>query len=158
LISRVETFGFHLAELEIRQHADQHTAAVAELLGLDGVSGYETLSQEQRQAILEERLAGPAPDVPPHALSTSPHQALDTLPVMPDTQQRYGPQACPTYIISMSRSPADVLAVLYLARQAGLYSWTGGNGGAICRLDVVPLFEQMHELHTCGDILERLFD
>ena len=39
LISRVEIFGFHLAELEMRQHADQHTAAVAELLGLDGCRG-----------------------------------------------------------------------------------------------------------------------
>ncbi|MGZ3679274.1 MAG: phosphoenolpyruvate carboxylase, partial [Ktedonobacterales bacterium] len=33
---RVSVFGFHLAELELRQHADRHTAAVAELLSLAG--------------------------------------------------------------------------------------------------------------------------
>jgi phosphoenolpyruvate carboxylase len=158
LISRVETFGFHLAELEIRQHAEQHTAAAAELLGLDGVAGYETLNPEQRQALLEERLAGHTLDVPPDALSTATHDALDTLRAMFDIQQTYGPQACQTYIISMSRSPADVLALLFLARQAGLFAWAGGDSEAVCRLDIVPLFEQVHELHTCGDILERLFD
>jgi phosphoenolpyruvate carboxylase len=157
LISRVEIFGFHLAELEMRQHAQQHTAAVAELLGLEGVAGYETLDADGRQAVLEERLAGPAPDVPPDALSTATHEALETFRAMSDIQQTYGPQACQTYIISMTHSPADVLAVLFLARQAGLFAWRGGEE-AVCRLDIVPLFEQVHELHTCGDILRRLFD
>ena len=131
---------------------------MAELLGLDGVAGFETLSSEQRQAVLEERLAGPAPDLPPDALSTATHEALDTLRAMSDIQQTYGPRACQSYIISMSHSPADMLAVLFLARQAGLFAWAGGEGEAICRLDIVPLFEQVRELHTCGAILERLFD
>jgi phosphoenolpyruvate carboxylase len=157
LISRAEVFGFHLAELEIRQHADQHTAAVAELLGLEGFAGYETLDAEQKQAILEERLAGPAPDVPPDALSTATHEALETFRAMADIQQANGPRACRTYIISMTRSPADVLAVLFLARQAGLFAWAGGDSKAVCRLDIVPLFEQVRELRTCGVILARLF-
>ena len=89
--------------------------------------------------------------MPPDALSTATHEVLETFRAMADIQQTYGPQACQTYIISMTRSPADVLAVLFLARQAGLFAWDGGESKAICRLDVVPLFEQVRELHTCGD-------
>ncbi len=157
LISRVEVFGFHLAELEIRQHADQHTAAVAELLGLEGFAGYETLDAEQKQSMLEERLAGPAPDVPSDALSTATHEVLETLRAIADIQQANGPRACRTYIISMTRSPADVLALLFLARQAGLFAWSGGDSKAVCRLDIVPLFEQVRELRTCGEIMSRLY-
>ena len=36
---RVETFGFSLAELEVRQHAGRHASAASELLGLVGVPG-----------------------------------------------------------------------------------------------------------------------
>ena len=33
LIWQVETFGFHLAELEVRQHSQVHAAALAEMQG-----------------------------------------------------------------------------------------------------------------------------
>ena len=46
LIRRVQVFGFYLAELEIRQHADRHTEAIAEMLGLVGVPGFGALDYE----------------------------------------------------------------------------------------------------------------
>src|SRR5215831_10768050 len=42
---RVETFGFYLAELEIRQHAQRHAEAVAELLALAGVPGFLAMDE-----------------------------------------------------------------------------------------------------------------
>jgi phosphoenolpyruvate carboxylase len=57
----------------------------------------------------------------------------------------------------MTRHASDVLAVLFLAREAGLFLWPGGRQAAISRLDVVPLFEQIHELQTCGDIMRSLY-
>jgi phosphoenolpyruvate carboxylase len=153
---RVEVFGFHLAELEIRQHADRHTAAVAELLGLSGAPGYAGLDDAARQALLEDRLAGPPPALPPEALSRETREVLDTFRAMHDLQQLGGPRAGQTCIISMSRAPSDVLAVLFLAREAGLFAWPGGDTPAECRLDVVPLFETIAELGACGDILARL--
>ena len=47
----------------------------------------------------------------------------------------------------MSRAPSDVLAVLFLAREAGLFAWPGGDAAA-SRLDVVPLFETIAELRA----------
>jgi phosphoenolpyruvate carboxylase len=157
LIRRVEIFGFHLAELEIRQHADKHTAAVAELLGLAGLPGYESMTYDERQAALEERLVGRAISPLPGALSPATREVLDTFRAMSDIQQMGGPAACQTCIISMTRHASDVLSVLLLAREAGLFLCPGGRQAATSRLDVVPLFEQIHELETCGEIMRSLY-
>jgi phosphoenolpyruvate carboxylase len=90
------------------------------------------------------------------ALSPLTRETLATFRAMADIQRWYGPQACQTYIISMSRAPADVLAVLFLAREANLFRWDGGATAA-CALDVAPLFERIEELRACGETMTRLF-
>jgi phosphoenolpyruvate carboxylase len=153
---RVEVFGFHLAELELRQHAARHTAAVAELLGLAGASGYAAAGETERQSLLEARLAGPSLAPPVEALSPATREILDTFRAMAEVQALGGPSASATYIVSMSRAPSDLLAVLFLAREAGLFGWEGGEAPATCRLDAVPLFEEVAELASCGGVLARL--
>lgn len=157
LIRRVEIFGFHLAELEIRQHSDKHTEAMSELLGLSGVTNYAGLSYDERQRLLEEKLAGPPLAPLTDALSAPTREVLDTFRAMSDVQQMSGPEACRTCIVSMTHHASDVLSVLFLAREAGLFLWPGGRRAAISRLDVVPLFEQIHELQTCGEIMDSLY-
>ncbi|HEU5368025.1 MAG TPA: phosphoenolpyruvate carboxylase, partial [Ktedonobacterales bacterium] len=152
---RVAVFGFHLAELEIRQHAARHTAAIAELLQLSEGIDYAALDEAQQQALLENHLAGSPVALPPEALSPLTRETLNTFRAVADIQRRSGARACQTYVISMSRSPADVLAVLFLAREAGLFDWSGGET-ATSRLDIVPLFEEIEELQHCGAILTRL--
>ena len=157
LVRRVEIFGFHLAELEIRQHAEKHTEAVDEILALAGVPGYAAMDDATRQATLEEKLAGPPLDIPGDALSRSTREMLDTFRAMAEIQLQGGPRGCQTYVISMSRAPSDVLAVLFLARETGLFEWAGEAESAWCLLDIVPLFEQVRELRACGRILADLF-
>ncbi len=152
---RVATFGFHLTELEVRQHAARHTAAVSELLQLTEGVDYGALSSAEKQAILEARLAGPPLALPQEALSLPTREVLNTFRAIADIQRRGDSKACQTYVISMTRSPADVLAVLFLAREAGLFSWSGRET-ATSRLDIVPLFEEIEELRGCGEILTRL--
>ncbi len=148
---RVAAFGFGLAELEIRQHAGRHAAAAAELLGLAGVHSYLGMSEAERLSVLEERLAsGETFDVPGEALSLETREVLETFEAMGDVQRLNGPTGSQTCVVSMSRAPSDALAVLLLAREAGLVE------GATCRLDVVPLFETIAELKDCGRILARM--
>ncbi len=158
LYRRVEIFGFHLAELEVRQHSARHAAAVAELLQLAEGIDYAALSEADQQAALERQLAGSPLALPPDALSPLTRETLNTFRAIADIQRRSGPRACQTYVISMSHAPADVLAVLFLAREAGLFDWSGDDAPAACRLDIVPLFEEIEELRACGDILTRLLD
>ncbi|MFN0073590.1 MAG: phosphoenolpyruvate carboxylase, partial [Chloroflexota bacterium] len=157
ILRQVEIFGFHLAELEVRQHSDRHTSAVAELLGLLGVSGYESFSEQDRIAALENRLAGPPLSIMPDALTAGTRETLSTFEAIRDVQDMSGAHACQTYVISMCRSESDVLAVLLLARESGLFTWDG-NESATSRLDVVPLFETIQELKTAGEIMARLLN
>ena len=65
---------------------------------------------------------------------------------------RYGARAFGPYIVSMSRSAADALAVLALARIAGCV-----DGEGRVPLDVAPLFETVDDLDAAADALRALF-
>ncbi len=122
---QVQTFGFHLAELEIRQHAAVHEAALA-VLRAGG-----------------DRRAEASPGVPVE-------EVLDTFRAIGELQAVFGEEACRRYVISFTRGPEDVLAVLELARFAD--PW----GGLTDRLDVVPLFESLDTLQAAGPLLRAL--
>lgn len=154
-IQLVQTFGFYLTELEVRQHADRHRSAVVELLALTGDAEYDGLDEAGRRQLLERRLAAPPPEIHLDALTAPTREILATFRAIRDIQEVGGQAACQTYVISMCRTPSDVLAVLFLAREAGLYTWDG-RGKATSRLDVVPLFETIGELQGAGRIMTSL--
>jgi phosphoenolpyruvate carboxylase len=153
---RVDSFGFYLAQLEIRQHAGVHAEAVAELLALTGDPGYPDLPEPERRALLERRLAEPMTTPPEHALSPGTRQVLDTLQAMRAIQHAGGSAACETYLISMARAASDVLGLLLLAHQVGLFRWRVPDGDTASLLDIVPLFETVEELHGADRILGEL--
>ena len=136
---RVALFGFHLAELEIRQHADRHTAAVAELFGLAGVPGYAALDDAGRLELLTARLADEPFAHSPDRLSPRTREVLETFAAIADIQAQGGEAACRTAIVSMSRAPGDVLAPLLLAREVGVVR-IDPDSAVQSGLDFVPLF------------------
>jgi phosphoenolpyruvate carboxylase len=133
---QAETFGFHLASLEVRQHAAVHAAALAELA--PEVAG---------DAAALDRLAADGWGEEPAEVSGPTREVLDTLRVMAELQGRYGPDACRRYVVSFSRSAADLAAVRALARLAV-------PDGSL-ELDVVPLFESRADLERAADVLEE---
>ena len=162
LALRIRTFGFHLASLELRQHSERHTAAVAELLAAAGVTDrYADLSEVERQQLLEDLLASARPSrrapvlaVSVPRLSPESRETVDTFDIVRDIQQRLGREACATYIVSMTREPSHLLEVLLLAQQVGLYP--PGRGAAGLGIRVVPLFETVAELGRAPEIMDRL--
>lgn len=154
LIARVRVFGFHLAELEIRQDAARHREALAELFALDGVSNYLERTSDDREALVLQRLAGKPFGFPRGALSPETREVLETFEAIVRIQRFNGERACHTVIVSMTSETADVLGTLLLAREAGLVDCYTNK--AWSRIDVVPLFEQIAELDNCGAIVERL--
>jgi phosphoenolpyruvate carboxylase len=151
----VRLFGFHLTELEVRQHAIRHATAIAELLQLAGQSDYAMMDEASRVATLEVALAAPPLAVPEEALTPATRELLATLRAINDIQSRFGEAACHTYIISMCQHVSDVLSVLLLAREAGIVIRTA-DGSFRSGLDIVPLFEEVHELRESGAVLEAL--
>ncbi len=137
LVWQVQTFGFHLVELEIRQHSRVHAAALADLLrDTEGSPDAATLDRVAREGYAE----------PPDPTDDMTAEVLATLRVMALVQQRWGPRACSRYVVSFCSSAADLAAVPALARAA--------VGDQPLTLRVVPLFETGADLRRCTDILD----
>jgi phosphoenolpyruvate carboxylase len=150
-------FGFHLAALDVRQHSRVHEAAVAELLRLGGVADdYAALDEDGRLDVLTAELKNPRPLVPQGApLSEDARRVLDVLAVVRDALGRE-PESIGSYIISMTDAVSDVLEVLLLLKEAGL--WRRERDGTVaCPLDVVPLFETIADLDRAEGLLDKMF-
>ena len=61
LLLRVDVFGFHLATVEVRQHSERHTAAMAELMAKAGMPCYEAMDEPMRQRLLQDWIASDCP-------------------------------------------------------------------------------------------------
>ena len=144
----VRTFGFHLAELEIRQHSSVHRAALVELLGLlpDGAGRPGDPETAAADPAYLDRLAVEGWPELTGPVSPSTREVLDTLRVMSWLQQRWGRRCCGRYIVSFSQSASDLVAVRALGRLA--------VGSRPLRLDVVPLFETGADLDAADATLE----
>mgnify|MGYP001397361016 CR=1 FL=1 len=144
---RAEAFGFHLATLDLRQESARHDAALSALLGDTRWPARPWAERAQR---LRDLIAGTEPATAPQAGDATP--VLEVFRTVAESLPRYGDRAFGPYIISMSRSAADALAVLALARIAGC---TDGQGAV--PLDVAPLFETVDDLQAAADTLRSLF-
>jgi phosphoenolpyruvate carboxylase len=67
--------------------------------------------------------------------------------------QEFGPEICETYVISMSHDVSDMLAVLLLAKEAGIYDPATG----ISSIQVVPLFETVEDLKKAPAVMHEVF-
>ena len=143
---RARSFGFHLASLDLRQDSAVHDAALAALLDDPQWESRDAADRAARLHGLIEGRANVASPGDETALST-----LDVFRTVAELRPRYGDRVFGPYIISMSRSAADALAVLALARLAGCI-----EDGEV-PLDVAPLFETVDDLDAANDTLRELF-
>jgi len=149
LVRQAEIFGFHLASLDLRQTSERHASAVAEVLGRYGVAqGYAAMGEEARAQLLTQEIQSGRPFAP-HRLdfSRETSETLELFRLVRRAHERVGALAVEAYVISMTRGPSDLLAVLLMAKDAGVSD----------RLDIVPLFETVADLHRATETLERLF-
>ncbi len=156
LIEQVEAFGFHLANLDIRQDSAKHEETLAEIsvrLRLLPVS-YAELSEADRVEWLCRELQTLRPLIPAELpFNARTEEVVQTFRMIRRLQREFGPDICNTYIISMSKQASDLLEVLLLAEEAGLFDPATGTGS----LMVVPLFETIEDLRSAPEVLERLF-
>ncbi|HEY0044106.1 MAG TPA: phosphoenolpyruvate carboxylase [Allosphingosinicella sp.] len=145
LIRAVETFGFHLATLDLRQNADVHERVVAELLKVAGVEDdYLSLSESGRVSLLRAELNGGRLLANPYATySDETASELDIVRAAAEAHRRYGPACITAYIISKAESVSDLLEVNILLKEAGL--WRPGEPPE-ADIMAVPLFETIGDL------------
>ncbi|HEY2781043.1 MAG TPA: phosphoenolpyruvate carboxylase [Steroidobacteraceae bacterium] len=149
----VETFGFHLATLDLRQNADVHARVVAELLRVAGVAAdYQRLAEPDRIALLRRELASERLLASPYAsYSAETLSELSIVRAAAEAHQRYGTECIRFYVISKCESVSDLLEVNILLKEAGLYR---GRGDASAAIMAVPLFETITDLESSAKIMQ----
>lgn len=159
LMGQVATFGLHLAELDLRQHSERHEAALEELTQSLGLAKtYAAFDESEREAWLTAELQNARPLVAfDSELSSETMETLNVFRVARRALDQISPEAFGSYIISMTREVSDILAVLVLAKEAGLYRVRRGEAPATCRIRVSPLFETIDDLHRAPEVMRRLF-
>ncbi|MCT9097581.1 phosphoenolpyruvate carboxylase [Haloarchaeobius sp. HME9146] len=152
---QVATFGFSLASLDLRDHQENHTEAVAEALARSGID-YRDKSEDERVELLTEAVLQDEPivDVTDREdVSDTTERVLRRFDCLADWQDEYGTHAIDTYAISMTDEPSHVLEVLFLADQAGVVQLP-----EYCGLDIVPLLETERALSGARRIMGTLYE
>lgn len=168
LTRQVEIFGFHLASLDIRQNSEMHEQAIDRVLEMIGRSpaSYSSLAEDEKVELLTELILDRRPVIPWDRLPRLQYsdgraaeglswvESLQRTRTLAELHLRFGSQSIANYIISMCSGVSDVLEVLFLLKETGVFRrW---NGSAECAIDIVPLFETIEDLRQSHIVLERL--
>lgn len=157
LIRQVSVFGFHLAELDIRQNSEVHKNAITEITKRLNLVDYSAMSDDEKFDWLISQIENPRPLIPGWLeLSAETTEVLKTFHAVNEALHSIDPECIQTYIISMTSSASNVLEVLLLAKEADLYINDGGN--ITSRLDIVPLFETIDDFKNAPDIMKKLYE
>jgi phosphoenolpyruvate carboxylase len=147
LLRRIDAFGFHLASLDVRQHAGVLHEVIAR--GIDDPAWLGRPGAERCRLLAEMIAKDVGPRVDLDALGK---RNLAVFEAFAQARHRYGPGAVGYFIVSDARGADDVLAALALARWASVYDKRTGE----VALDIAPQFESLEALERCGDILREL--
>lgn len=149
LLRRIDTFGFHLATLDVRQQAQVHHQVIAQ--GLDDPQWLQRTAAE-RHALLTDAIER---DRAPRAeLDALGKRTLGVFDAIMQSRHRYGQSAVGYYIVSGVGDADDVLAPLLLARWAEAYDKTSGE----VAVDIAPMFESVASLQRAGAIMQELLN
>jgi phosphoenolpyruvate carboxylase len=149
LLRQVETFGFHLHTLDVRQHSRVHARAVEELargaLIVDegGAVGDESAEGEEKRAL-------------PEAPSSETAAALEGLRAVAALKREFPPESIRSHVISGARGASDVLRLIWLAEGCGV-SVAADDARKDPGLMPVPLFESIEDLRNCADVCRSLW-
>jgi len=152
---QVQTFGFTLASLDLRDHQQNHTSTLEEVLAREGIE-YGEMSESERVEFLTEAILQDEPLIDladREGLSDLAARVLERFEEFANWQQEYGQDAIDTYCISMAEEPSHVLEVLFLSDQAGVVDLPEH-----CGVDIVPLLETERALSGARRIMGTLFE
>jgi phosphoenolpyruvate carboxylase len=154
----VEIFRFRTVRLDLRENSTRLTQTLQALwqasAGQKGGTPPDPASPEWKSWIVAE-LARPLPanrtrpQLPPEALET-----LGMFELAADKAKQFDREAFGCFILSMTRSVADVLGAYLVAKEAGLFR--DAAGVETCVLPIVPLFETIADLRAAPAIMREL--
>jgi phosphoenolpyruvate carboxylase len=134
LVRKVQTFGFHLHTLDIRQHARIQSQALTDVASAGRLSARATQS--------------------PPEMSAESAELLATFRCIAELKKTHSPRAIRNFVISNTQSEHDIFAVVRLAALSGVsVAASSGDPG----LMPVPLFESIDALRSSPTIMRRVW-
>lgn len=156
-IQIVRTFGFHLAELDVRQNSNYYEKALIQLLNASKTNNLlaDEISEQQKKEIIQTELITNRPFIRDwNNLPLEAKNVLDSFAVLQNHISEYSEYALGSLIVSMTRGTSDLMMVYILAREAGLTFFDKTLG---IKLQVVPLFETIDDLIASPAIMDEYF-
>ncbi len=155
LIRLVETFGFFLMHLDIRQESTRHSEAVNEVLARAyGNTRYAEMDEMERMSTLAELIKADIPTINKMDYSDATRETLEVFDVMVRMRKEISPRTFGAYVISMTHSASHVMEVMLLARTAGMVDVANHR----CDICIAPLFETIEDLSHIEEVTELLLD
>ena len=146
LLRRIDTFGFHLITLDVRQDAEVHRGVIGECLGEDD---WDEWSADDRARRIIEAIQSKE-SMPDH-VSTQARKTIGVFQAIAFCRRKYGPKAIGPFIISMTQGADDILSVLLLSQWSELHNRRGD-----VPLDIAPLLETVDDLERGREILKSV--
>ncbi len=156
VIRQCETFGFHLAKLDIRQNSGFYDRAISQIIQQSGEEDcdFEHWDEDRRVAFLNSELSvHETKTTSLDQLGDEASLAIGSMTVLARHFKRYGANGLGAMILSMTRSYSDLLSVYFLAKEAGLL--IREDSGFWCPIPVVPLFETIEDLENAPAIMTK---
>jgi phosphoenolpyruvate carboxylase len=146
LLRRIDTFGFHLVTLDVRQDALVHRQVVGECLGEENWLEWSPAARAKRivEALTSKESA-------PDTQSIQTRKTLAVFQAIAFCRRKYGKKAIGPFVISMTQDADDILSILLLANWSELHTRRGN-----VPLDIVPLLETVDDLERGPTILRSL--
>jgi phosphoenolpyruvate carboxylase len=155
------TFGLHAARLDLREDSNRINDTLGEILrALEYELAFTSLSAKERVALLVRLMEGPSPSLAAHpGITRETAETWALFQLFWRVRQVYGRDLLGPFVISMTHSAADIMAVLLLARWAehNNRSTQPDHSTDHDGFQIAPLFETIADLDSAVDILDELF-
>ncbi len=118
------------------------------------------MDEDEKVALLTSLLQSPRPLISPTVpLPAAAERTVDLFRAIRESHQRHGTGVIRCYVVSFTRNVSELLEVLLLAKEAGIFRWRPQRDALVPEsdLDIVPLLETVEDLRAAGRFLRRLF-
>ena len=158
LLRLLDSCGFYLSKMDIRQESNLHSQAVAEIAAtMDASIDYMALNESKRQKWLTEQLLSPEPiSYDRRQITIQSAEIIDVFDLMSDMRSEISNECFGSYIISMTHEASHLLEVALLAKMSGLIT-ANEKKQVLSEIHIAPLFETVKDLEQAKPTLESLF-
>ncbi len=157
VLRHLNIFGFHLANLDIRQNSQFYEEALLDLIQTGSPGTYRSMKSDSNglEHLIREELNHNRPFITrtEYLESDAAKEAVNTFHTLAKHIRVYSERALGSLIVSMTRKVSDLYTVYLFVREAGLSKLS--ENGLVCPMPVVPLFETIEDLKNSSEILDE---